>query len=150
MPQVGLFRSKQVPVAFQISCEGHLRVDGKTTLLSSFSPGPDEFAVTPELHALQLPVKAGSGSLFLMLVHDIPPYPPGARSRHAGGQVKFDLVIGEDGRVASHTLVEAAQDPELTQAVEISLTHQIFRPYLIDGVAVPFKATTVMNYGIAP
>ncbi|HEY2860450.1 MAG TPA: hypothetical protein VGJ21_18670 [Terracidiphilus sp.] len=145
--QMGVFGSKQVPITFQISCDADRRVEGKTTTLSSFSPAPDEFAVTPDLRPLQLPVEVAMGALqSLMLVHEIP-LPP---MRGAVGQVKFDVRIGEDGRVVSHSLVEAASNPMLNLTVEKSLKHLILRPYLINGIAVQIHTAVSMNYSTGP
>ena len=145
--QMGVFGSKQVPITFQISCDADRQVEGKTTTLSSFSPTPDEFAVTPDLHPLQLPVEVSMGALqSLMLIHEIP-LPP---MRGAVEQVKFDVRIGEDGRVVSHSLVASSLDTMLNLTVEKSLTHLILRPYLINGIAVQIHTAVSMNYSTGP
>jgi hypothetical protein len=148
--QLGTFRSKQVPMTFRISSSGHLRADGKTTTLSPFSPAPDEFAVTPDLHPLQLPIKNnGDGIGFLMLVREMPLAPAGgANAGHAEGWVKFDILIGQNGRIVSYAVVDSSNDQQFNRASEENLTHMIYRPYLINGIPVQVKASTGMSFSV--
>jgi TonB family protein len=144
--QFGTYQSEQVPVTFQVSSFGHMYAEGKTTAFSSYTPAPDDFTQQEGMHRLELPMVINFPPF--ALVHDIALYPAGAKSRHAEGQVKLDVLIGEDGKVVSHTVAQAASDPELTQATEKALTHLILRPYLVDGIAVQAKLTVVMNFSI--
>ena len=148
--QLGAFGSKQIPIAFEISSLGHMNIEGKTTAMSSFTPTPDDFILKPNMQPIDLPISVPQKFLVpLTLIHDSPHYPAVAKSRHVQGEVKFDLLIGEDGRVVSHTLVGTA-DPDLSRVSEEALTHLIFRPYLINGVAVQVKTTLTTNFTFGP
>lgn len=147
--QVGLFRSKLIPATFQITCHKHLILEGKTTALSTFMPAANDFAITPELHPLQLPIHIPSGFGFLLLNHDSPLYPPGAHARNSGGAVSLNIVVDESGNVISYTFAGKADDPELNKAMEDSLTHLIFHPYLINGIPVQVTTSIRQVFGVA-
>jgi TonB family protein len=145
--RVGNFQSKQVPIAIQISSLGHKRVELTTTTLETFTPGADDFALQPVLHSLDTPVEFRPSDVFfgLLLVGDAPHYPVTAKSRHAEGAAKFDVVIGTDGKIISKSLSNKV-DPDLAEAARQALTHWIYRPYLVNGIPVKVKTTITINF----
>jgi TonB family protein len=147
--QSGTFQSKQVPVDLQISALGNKRADSKTTILETFTPGTDEFALQPTMHPLDSPIEVPQqmSLMGLVLIKEAPRYPMEAKSRHAEGSAKFDVVIGTDGRIISKSLTNKV-DPHLAEAARQALTHWIYRPYLIDGMPVQVKTTITINFNI--
>jgi hypothetical protein len=148
--QIGTFLGKQVPLALQMMSLAKKRAETKTTSLSTFTPAPQDFAVLPTMHPFSPPVEipAEDQPLGLLLHSESPHYPAEARSHHVEGSVKFDVVIGADGRILTKQLSNKA-DPVLAEASADALIRRVYRPYLVNGMAVPVKTTITMNFNLS-
>lgn len=81
-------------------------------------------------------------------VKSVPPvYPAGARSRRVAGTVVLESVVGLDGRVHAPRII-ATPDPDLALAAITSVEQWTYKPYLLNGVAVPVLTTITVNFDL--
>jgi hypothetical protein len=71
-------------------------------------------------------------------------YPPQARDARISGTVRFDVLIGTDGRVAGIQLVSG--HPLLVPAVQETVTQSVYRPTLLNGQPVEVQTQVEMNF----
>lgn len=71
-------------------------------------------------------------------------YPPQARDARISGTVRFDVLIGTDGRVAGIRLVSG--HPLLVPAVQEMVTQSVYRPTLQNGQPVEVQTQVEMNF----
>jgi TonB family protein len=80
------------------------------------------------------------------LITQVPPqYPPLARQARIQGTVRFDLLIGEDGKVENVTLI--AGHPLLVPAATEAVKQWVYKPYSQNGK--PIKAIVTANVNFA-
>jgi hypothetical protein len=146
--QIGTFQSKEVPVAFKFLSAKAVRSDVKLTKLETFTPAFGDFTPTPEMSLFTGPVEAAPTDLIDSILSKTPPsYPPSAKARGVGGSVKFDAVIGPDGRIVS--LQPTTQmNPDLIAAAQDAVRHWIYRPFFICGVPVQVKTVITINFNL--
>jgi protein TonB len=73
-----------------------------------------------------------------------PPYPPLARQARIQGTVKFNAVIGKDGKIQNLTLVSG--HPLLVAAAQQAVQQWIYRPTLLNGEPVDVITTIDVNF----
>jgi protein TonB len=73
-----------------------------------------------------------------------PPYPPLARQARIQGTVKFNAVIGKDGRIQNLTLVSG--HPLLVAAAQQAVQQWVYRPTLLNGEPVDVITTIDVNF----
>ena len=73
-----------------------------------------------------------------------PPYPPLARQARIQGTVRFNAVIGKDGRIQNLTLVSG--HPLLVAAAQQAVEQWIYKPTLLNGDAVDVITTIDVNF----
>jgi TonB family protein len=79
---------------------------------------------------------------------DAPRYPAEARAARAQGTVRFDVLIGQDGRVKSLALVSG--DPLLTHAAQAAVSTWVWEPTLLNGSPVEVLTTVDVNFTLRP
>ncbi len=146
--QVGTFQSKEVPVDLKILSGRTLRAEAKLTKLETFTPQPDSFTPSDDMTVFTGPVEVEARDLINSVLSKMPPiYPVSAKARGAGGSVKFEAIIGADGRIVS-LQPTANTNPDLTQAAQDAVVHWVYRPFLVCGLPVPIKTTITVNFNL--
>jgi TonB family protein len=82
------------------------------------------------------------------LVNVAPVYPQEAQDAGIQGIVILDAIIAEDGSVKEVEVVRSI--PELDGAAIDAVKQWRFEPTLMNGVAVPIKCTTTVNFTLGP
>ncbi len=76
-----------------------------------------------------------------------PVYPPLAKMARMQGTVKFQAVVGTDGKVESLQLVSGP--PLLIQAAKDAVSQWVYRPTLLNGAPVEVVTTVDVNFSLA-
>jgi TonB family protein len=79
-----------------------------------------------------------------LLVNVDPVYPPLAKQARIQGVVKFNVIIGKDGRLTNMTLVSG--HPLLVTAAQTAMQQWVYRPTLLNGQPVPVVTTAQVNF----
>jgi TonB family protein len=95
-------------------------------------PPPGAIRVGPDVQAANL------------LVNVNPVYPPLAKQARIQGTVKFNVVIGKDGRMTNITLVSG--HPLLVAAAQTAMQQWVYGPTLLNGQPVPVVTTAQVNF----
>ena len=77
-----------------------------------------------------------------------PEYPQEAQDAKIQGVVILEATIAEDGSVKEVEVLRSI--PELDGAAVDAVQQWRFEPTLMNGVAVPIKITTTVNFTLAP
>lgn len=77
-----------------------------------------------------------------------PPYPPLARSARISGVVRFNAIIGTDGRIKDLQLVTG--HPLLVPAAYASVSQWVYKPTLRDGELVEVMTQIEVNFILQP
>jgi TonB family protein len=75
-----------------------------------------------------------------------PLYPPLAMQARIQGLVRFNVVIGKDGRVANMQLVSG--HPLLVAAAQDAVRHWVYRPTLLNGEPVEVVTELAVNFSL--
>jgi protein TonB len=73
-----------------------------------------------------------------------PEYPPLARSARISGVVRFDVVIGTDGRITSMQLVTG--HPLLVPPAQAVVRQYVYQPTLLNGQPVEVLTQVDVNF----
>jgi protein TonB len=73
-----------------------------------------------------------------------PPYPPLARQARIQGTVKFNAVIGKDGRIQNLQLISG--HPLLVAAATQAVEQWVYKPTLLNGEPVDVITTIDVNF----
>jgi protein TonB len=106
---------------------------------------PNSLVAAPGPPAASGPVRTG-GDIRppLKVRHVAPVYPDIARVAHVQGTVVLDCTIGADGRVDD---VKVLGGPPLLQAAAADAVRQwVYRPTLLNGVAIPVVMTVTVRF----
>lgn len=152
--RLGTFQQRNVALDMIVSDLGPSIMTAHITALSTFEPGPTDFAALP--HA---PTPATAKPI--NVIHDVPPaiiagrklggppphYPEGARERHIQGSVVMTALIGTDGHIHNLNVV-ASPDRDLSTAAREAVEHWVYQPYLLNGAPVDVETTITVNFRI--
>lgn len=113
----------------------------------SSSSAPDSspqanFPWTPGVQRIKVSGNVQQGKL--MVRPKFPGYPPQALDARISGTVRFDVLIGTDGHVASVQLVSG--HPLLVPAAQEMVTQSVYRPTLRNGQPVEVQTQVEMNF----
>jgi len=147
--QIDTFQSKEAPISLKILFGSTLRLEAKTSKLEPYTPQQDDFTPGEAMHALTGPVEVLPADLGgLGLIKTPPSYPPNAKLNHVSGSVKFDAIIGTDGRVVS-LQPEGSPDPDLLRAASDAVHGWVYRPLTICGLPFEMKTTITVNFNLS-
>ena len=76
----------------------------------------------------------------------IPAYPASARHNRVQGTVRFQMLIGKDGRVLNLALVSG--HPDLVDAARDAVMQWVYRPTLLNGEPVEVITTVDVNFNL--
>jgi TonB family protein len=80
----------------------------------------------------------------LVLTRKKPVYPPIAQAAHVGGEVKFQINVGQDGKLVRAALLGG---PEMLRASAIeALKGWTFKPLVIGGRTIPFQSEVAFRF----
>jgi periplasmic protein TonB len=100
---------------------------------------------TPPCAADKGAVTVTSDQMRQQLVHLTPVYPVSAPAG-ASGTVVLNVVVDCTGKVTNNTV---ASGPEaLASASSAAVNTWTYKPYLVNGVAVPVQSTVVLTFGL--
>jgi protein TonB len=74
----------------------------------------------------------------------IPRYPPDAKQAGIQGTVRFQMILGTDGKVQSLQLVSG--DPALVAAARDAVEQWVYKPTLLNGQPVEVVTTVDVNF----
>ena len=77
-----------------------------------------------------------------------PEYPPLARQARFQGTVRFNVLIGVDGRVSNMTLISG--HPLLAPAAQAAVREYVYQPTLLNGEPVQVVTQVDVNFTLAP
>lgn len=101
-----------------------------------------EDTIQPAIEKGTIRIRVGGNVQQSNLVQQpVPVYPPLAKQAHVQGLVRFNVVIGKDGRIKGLTVVSG--QPLLIPAAENAVKQWIYRPTLLNGD--PVEVTTVID-----
>ena len=84
--------------------------------------------------------------IYIGSVDGEPIYPPIARAAHVGGTVVLHATISSSGAVESLTAISG---PAMLQGAALDAVRQWkYKPYLLDGAAVPVDTTITVNFNL--
>jgi TonB family protein len=109
---------------------------------ASASPQPN-FPSTPGVQ--RIPV-GGNVQPAKLISQPVPEYPPLARQARIQGTVRFNVLIGADGRVIEITLVSG--HPLLMQAATAAVKGYVYQPTLLNGQPVEVVTQVDVNFTI--
>jgi TonB family protein len=90
-------------------------------------------------------IRVGPDTQLANLVVNVNPvYPPLAKQARIQGTVKFNVVIGKDGRIENLTLVSG--HPLLVTAAQTAMQQWVYRPTLLNGQPVPVVTTAQVMF----
>jgi TonB family protein len=116
-------------------------VETRQAIVTRISAAPG-YATKPILHA------GGAIKPPTRLVNVAPEYPQEAQDAKIQGVVILDATIAEDGSVSDVEVLKSI--PQLDLAAIAAVKQWRFEPTLLNGVAVPVKITTTVNFSLAP
>ena len=94
-------------------------------------------------------IRVGGNQAQLNLVDKVTPlYPPEAKAARIQGAVKFQAVIGKDGRIQDLQLISG--HPLLAQSAQDAVRQWVYRPTLLNGNPVEVITQIDVNYTLAP
>jgi TonB family protein len=94
-------------------------------------------------------IKVGGNVAALNLIEKITPlYPPDAKLARIQGAVKFQAVIGKDGRIQDLQLISG--HPLLAQSAQDAVRQWVYKPTLLNGNPVEVITQIDVNYTLAP
>ncbi|HMH12268.1 MAG TPA: energy transducer TonB [Edaphobacter sp.] len=80
----------------------------------------------------------------LVLTRKRPVFPPIAQAAHVSGEVKFQIIVGQDGKLTKAALLGG---PEMFRASAIeALNAWTFKPLMIGTRAVPFQTEVTFSF----
>ena len=103
---------------------------------------------TPRVYAAPSPIKLSSGVAAAQIVHKvIPIYPASAKQAHISGATVVHILIDEEGNVADAAIVSGPQ--ALRESVLTAVRQWKYKPYVLNGVAVPIDTTVaiILDFG---
>ncbi|MES2392198.1 MAG: hypothetical protein V4555_11195 [Acidobacteriota bacterium] len=146
--RTGKFLSIDVPLELQVIYRQILVAKATTTILQTFTPQPSSFQPSPELSPFSGPVTLSPLlSAETLLDRTSIAFPPSVRANLITSAVDLKVLIGVDGKIVSTHLVGTASR-ELVEAVDAELRQRIYRPFLLNGIALQVKSEIVANYSI--
>jgi TonB family protein len=104
-------------------------------------PPSSTFPSTPGVQ--RLPV-GGSVQQAMLVSKPDPEYPPLARQARIQGTVRFNVVIGVDGRVSNMTLISG--HPLLAPAAQAVVREYVYQPTLLNGEPVQVVTQVDVNF----
>ena len=121
----------------------------KSSTVSGVAPihdGPDTVKQqSPIASANPMSIRVDGDVQAALLINEVkPPYPPLACQARIQGTVKFNAVIGKDGRVQNLTLVSG--HPLLVAAAQQAVQQWVYRPTLLGGEPVQVITTIEANF----
>lgn len=111
---------------------------------SSSVPDSSPQANFPSTPGVQRIKVSGGVQQSKLIDHPKASYPQQARDARISGTVRFDVLIGTDGHVASVQLVSG--HPLLVPAAQEMVTQSVYRPTLLNGQPVEVQTQVEMNF----
>jgi TonB family protein len=109
---------------------------------STSTPAKNESLVQP-VQRIRLSPDAAAG---LLVEKVVPDYPPLARQAHVKGSVVLDANISKDGAVENLRAVSG--HPLLIPAAIDAVKHWRYKPYVLNGQAVPVNTQITVNFAL--
>jgi TonB family protein len=109
---------------------------------STSTPAKNESQVQP-LQPIRLSPDDAAG---LLVEKVVPDYPPLARQAHVKGSVVLDADISKDGAIEKPKLVTG--HPLLAPAAIDAVKHWRYKPYVLNGQAVPVNTQITVNFSL--
>ncbi len=149
----GMRRSKMKTALSLASCIGLLTVTGWWSLsaLPLSQPQSSVVRLSPVEPAVKkaIPIRVGGNVMAERLLHrDDIEYPIVARVAGVEGLVMLRVLIDESGAVQEATVTRG--HPALRTAALESVKQWRWRPFVVDGKAVPARTTVTINYVLRP
>jgi periplasmic protein TonB len=90
-------------------------------------------------------VRVASGVANSLLLHSVEPrYPEEARRQHLHGDVRLEILIDKEGKVASVKTLSG--EPILVDAAIKAVKQWRYRPYLLNGDPVEVESTVTIKF----
>lgn len=98
--------------------------------------------------AVEEPVRVGGRVMESHLIHRVDPeYPAELQEARPSGQVILSIVIGKNGEVQQVEVMNGDEgDPGLNSAAANAVSQWRYKPFVLDGIPVPVKATVVVRF----
>jgi TonB family protein len=96
--------------------------------------------------AVDVPLRVSSGVMAGRLISQpMPVVPEEARRAHVSGSPVLRVIVDRTGHVESVTVISG---PEMLRAAWVDAVRRwVYKPYLVDGVAVRVETTVTINMG---
>lgn len=98
--------------------------------------------------AVEEPVRVGGQVMESHLIHRVDPeYPAELQEARPSGRVILSIVIGKNGEVQQVDVMNGDKgDPGLNSAAANAVSQWRYKPFVLDGIPVPVKATVVVRF----
>lgn len=137
------FRNHEVPMDITVSYEENRAISLHVTELDALkSDAPVEAAAHARLATVYVASTTIAG---MQLKHRDPKYPFEAKMKRISGVVVLAGVIGTDGKITALDVV-ASPNPLLSKSALDAVKKWEYRPYTLEGKAVPVETTISVNY----
>ena len=150
--KIGLFQSRSVPVALDISQNNIDLISSEVTTLRASDLDDEDFAPDAALEKVdrfevaKRPIPISSGVMAGMILSNTQPaYPLWAKDNHITGDVVIEAVIGKDGHIHNMRVL-ASPDPSLSKAAQDAVSKWIYKPYLLNGVLVEVQTQITVKF----
>ena len=143
----GSFQGKTVHVSSSVVVFDKNAVSERVETLSGFTPDDATFAHDSGFEdRTGGPVWLSPGEAAgLSLKKVVPKYPEKAKANHVAGTVLMEANIGKDGHIESLRLV-GHSDASLSQAALDAVKDWVYKPYVVDGVAVEVQTRIKVTF----
>jgi protein TonB len=122
-----------------------IRLTDGTASQAAAAPAPaastDNFPSTPGVQRIRV---GGNVQQARLAESPAPEYPPLARSARISGVVRFNALIGTDGRISKMQLVSG--HPLLVPAAQAVVTQYVYQPTLLNGQPVEVLTQVDVNF----
>jgi TonB family protein len=95
-------------------------------------------------------IRVGGNVQQANLIHEVrPDYPEAARQAGIEGTVSLEAIIGKDGTVVSHRVLNTLTDPSLVKAAAEAVKQWRYQPTLLNGEPIEVVTTITTNFRLS-
>jgi TonB family protein len=118
----------------------YLEVVGKSPRLSS----------APPAYPHPQRIRVGGNVQQANLIHEVrPEYPEAARQAGIEGTISLEAIIGKDGTVVNHRVLNTLADPSLAKAASQAVKQWRYQPTLLNGEPIEVVTTITINFRLS-
>jgi TonB family protein len=95
-------------------------------------------------------IRVGGNVQQANLIHEVrPDYPEAARQAGIEGTISLEAIIGKDGTVVNHRVLNTLADPSLAKAASQAVKQWLYQPTLLNGEPIEVVTTITINFRLS-